>query len=89
MVTQAEVLAHAGLASAAPILAETASQIADPQVRNLGTIGGNVANGDPVNDMPALMQCLGAVYELQGPGGTREVAARDFYESAYVTGPRR
>jgi len=85
MVTQAEVLAHAGLAAAAPIMAETAAQIADPQVRNLGTIGGNVANGDPVNDMPALMQCLDATYELQGPDGAREVAARDFYESAYVT----
>jgi carbon-monoxide dehydrogenase medium subunit len=51
----------------------------------MGTVGGNVANGDPGNDMPGLMQCLGAVYELQGPDGTREVAARDFYESAFFT----
>ncbi len=85
MVTQAEILGHSGLRAAAPILAETAQQIADPQVRNLGTVGGNVANGDPGNDMPALMQCLDATFELQGPGGTREVAARGFYESAYVT----
>ena len=85
MVTQAEVIGHAGLAKAAPILAETALQIADPQVRNVGTIGGNVANGDPGNDLPAVMQCLGATFELRGPQGPREVAARDFYQSAYVT----
>lgn len=85
MVTQAEILAHEGLAKAAPILAEAAAQIADPQVRNRGTIGGNLANGDPGNDMPGLMQCLDARFTLQGPGGKREVAARGFYESAYVT----
>ncbi len=85
MVTQAEILAHEGLAKAAPILAEAAAQIADPQVRNRGTIGGNLANGDPGNDMPGLMQCLDARFTLEGPGGKREVAARGFYESAYVT----
>lgn len=85
MTTQGEMLAHAGLAEAAPILHETARQIADPQVRARGTIGGNVANGDPGNDMPALMMALGAVYELAGPDGRREVAARAFYESAFVT----
>ncbi|MEM7060502.1 MAG: FAD binding domain-containing protein, partial [Pseudomonadota bacterium] len=53
--------------------------------RYVGTVGGNVANGDPGNDMPGLMQCLGASYELVGPDGTRTVAARDFYESAYFT----
>mgnify|MGYP000173708539 CR=1 FL=1 len=85
MVTQAEILADRALAAAVPVLAEAALQIADPQVRNLGTIGGNVANGDPGNDLPALMQCLDATYEIEGPGGPRDVAARDFYDSAYVT----
>jgi carbon-monoxide dehydrogenase medium subunit len=85
MVTQAELIADAGLAEAAPILREAALQIADPQVRAMGTVGGNVANGDPGNDMPGLMQCLDARYTLVGPRGTRQVAARDFYESAYVT----
>ena len=47
-----------------PILRETAEVIADPQVRYVGTIGGNVANGDPGNDMPALMMTLGATYVL-------------------------
>ena len=46
-----------------PILRETALQIADPQVRYMGTVGGNVANGDPGNDMPAVMMCLGATYQ--------------------------
>ena len=85
MVTQAEVIASEVLAEACPILRETASEIADPQIRNLGTIGGNVANGDPGNDMPAVMQALDASYLLQGPDGSREVKARDFYEAAFFT----
>jgi carbon-monoxide dehydrogenase medium subunit len=85
MTTQAELIAHDGLAEAAPILREAALQIADPQVRYMGTVGGNVANGDPGNDMPGLMQCLDASFTLVGPDGTREVAARDFYHSAYAT----
>lgn len=85
MTTQAEVIASELLAQKCPILAETALQIADPQVRNLGTLGGNVANGDPGNDMPAVMQALDASYELAGPNGTRQVAARGFYEGAYFT----
>lgn len=85
MVTQAELIAHEGLAKAAPILREAALQIADPQVRYVGTVGGNVANGDPGNDMPGLMQCLDARFALHGPNGAREVAARDFYHSAYMT----
>lgn len=86
MVTQHDLIDSEELFRAAPILRETALQIADPQVRYMGTIGGNVANGDPGNDMPGLMQCLGATYVLTGPGGTREVAARYFYEAAYMTG---
>lgn len=85
MVTQAELISHDGLSKSAPLLREAALQIADPQVRYMGTVGGNVANGDPGNDMPGLMQCLGANFTLFGPSGSREVAARDFYHSAYVT----
>ncbi|MFT4959845.1 MAG: carbon-monoxide dehydrogenase medium subunit [Paracoccaceae bacterium] len=85
MVSQHELITDAGLAAAIPIIAEASLQIADPQVRYVGTLGGNVANGDPGNDMPGLMQCLGASYELVGPNGTRQVAARDFYEAAYFT----
>jgi carbon-monoxide dehydrogenase medium subunit len=85
MTTQHALIGSALLAEKLPIIRETALLIADPQVRYLGTLGGNVANGDPANDMPALMQCLGAGYRLVGTAGEREVAARDFYQSAYVT----
>src|SRR6201996_5884785 len=85
MTTQHELLASDEIAKSLPILHEAALLIADPQVRYLGTIGGNVANGDPGNDMPALMMTLGASYRLEGPNGTREVAASEFYQGAYFT----
>jgi aerobic carbon-monoxide dehydrogenase medium subunit len=85
MTTQHELLASDDIAKSLPILHEAALLIADPQVRYRGTIGGNVANGDPGNDMPALMLTLGASYRLEGSGGTREVAATDFYQGAYFT----
>ena len=85
MVTQSDLITHDGLARAIPLLREAALQIADPQVRYVGTIGGNVANGDPGNDMPGLMQCLDATFTLTGPEGSRDVAARDFYHGLYST----
>ena len=85
MVTQSDIIGHDALTAAAPILREAALQIADPQVRYMGTVGGNVANGDPANDMPGLMQCLDATLTVVGSEGTREVSARDFYEAAFVT----
>ncbi len=85
MTTQAELLASDLVAGHCPIIQEAAAVIADPQVRYVGTLGGNVANGDPANDMPGLMQCLDAGYLLTGKGGSREVKARDFYEGAFFT----
>ncbi len=85
MVTQSQLIDSSELAQACPILREAALQIADPQIRNVGTVGGNVANGDPGNDMPALMLALEATYTLKGAGGERQVKARDFYEAAYFT----
>jgi len=85
MTTQHELLASKEVADAVPILHEAALLIADPQVRYLGTIGGNVANGDPGNDLPAIMMALSASYTLTGAKGSREVAARDFYQGAYFT----
>ena len=85
MTTQHDLIANDALAAAAPIVREAALQIADPQVRYMGTIGGNVANGDPGNDMPGLMQCLDATFTLVGSDGSRTVQARDFYEAAYMT----
>jgi aerobic carbon-monoxide dehydrogenase medium subunit len=85
MTTQHELLASDDIAKSLPILHETALLIADPQVRYMGTIGGNVANGDPGNDMPALMMTLGASYRLEGPTGARDIAASEFYQGAYFT----
>ncbi len=85
MTTQHEIIGNELLAQHAPILRETAEVIADPQVRYVGTIGGNVANGDPGNDMPALMMTLGATYVLRGASGERRVAAREYYLSPYET----
>lgn len=85
MTTQYEIIHSDVLIANLPILRETSLQIADPQIRYKGTIGGNVANGDPGNDMPALMQCLNAVYEVTGPQIARSVPARDFYNGAYDT----
>jgi aerobic carbon-monoxide dehydrogenase medium subunit len=85
MTTQHELLASDEVAKSVPILHETALLIADPQVRYRGTIGGNVANGDPGNDMPALMMTLGASYRLESKSGARDVAASEFYQGAYFT----
>jgi aerobic carbon-monoxide dehydrogenase medium subunit len=85
MTTQHELIGSDLLAAKVPILRETSLVIADPQVRYVGTLGGNVANGDPGNDMPAVMMCLGATYHITGKGGERRVTARQFYQGAYVT----
>lgn len=85
MTTQHEVIASDLLAGKVPLLRETALLIADPQVRYVGTIGGNCANGDPVNDMPAVMLTLDATFELAGKDGSRSVPARAFYQGIYET----
>ena len=85
MTTQHDLIGSDLLGGKIPILRETSEQIADPQVRYLGTLGGNVANGDPGNDMPAVMMCLGATYHVMGKGGERRIAARSFYQGAYFT----
>ena len=64
MTTQHELVGSELLANKIPILRETSLQIADPQVRYVGTVGGNIANGDPGNDMPAVMMCLNATYPV-------------------------
>ena len=64
----------------APLLAHAASHVGDPQVRHRGTIGGSIAHADPASDLPATTLALGATYVAQGPSGTREIAAADFYQ---------
>jgi carbon-monoxide dehydrogenase medium subunit len=68
-----------------PLLPEAAAMIADPQVRNRGTIGGDIAHGDPGNDHPAIMMALEASFTLVGPNGSRQVAAIDFYLGTFYT----
>ncbi len=69
------------LAEHAPLLAHAASHVGDPQVRHRGTIGGSIAHADPASDLPATTLAMGATYVAQGPNGTREIAAGDFYQS--------
>ena len=85
MTTQHELIGSNLLGAKLPILRETSLLIADPQVRYVGTLGGNVANGDPGNDMPAVMVCLGASYHVAGKAGERRIPAREFYQGAYFT----
>lgn len=68
-----------------PLLADAGQHIADPLVRNMGTVGGNVCHGDPGNDLPACMLASGASYVVRGPGGNRTVPAQGFYQDSFVT----
>jgi carbon-monoxide dehydrogenase medium subunit len=68
-----------------PLLCEAALLIADPQVRNRGTIGGDIAHGDPGNDHPALSIAIEAHFVLEGPNGRRTVPADGFFLGTYMT----
>jgi aerobic carbon-monoxide dehydrogenase medium subunit len=73
------------LAEHVPLLAHAASHVGDPQVRHRGTIGGSIAHSDPASDLPATTLALGATYIAQGPNGTREIAAGDFFQGFLET----
>ena len=73
-----------------PILKDTSEVIADPLVRNMATVGGNIAHGDPANDHPATMVALGAEVVINGPGGIlggreRTIAIDDFFKGPLMT----
>jgi aerobic carbon-monoxide dehydrogenase medium subunit len=85
MTSENELIASALLQKRIPLLPEAAKLIADPQVRNRGTIGGDIAHGDPGNDHPAIMMALDASFVLQGPNGERQVKAVDFFHGTYMT----
>ncbi|HEY5100585.1 MAG TPA: xanthine dehydrogenase family protein subunit M [Gaiellaceae bacterium] len=72
-------------ARARPILGEVCSKIADVQVRNRGTIGGNVCANDPTNHLPPLMAAIGAELTITGANGERTVPASDFFLGVYMT----
>ncbi len=79
MTTENAIIASDLLRDHCPLLPEAARNISDPQVRNRGTIGGDIAHGDPANDHPALMLACDARFVLRGPNGERTVAATDFF----------
>jgi aerobic carbon-monoxide dehydrogenase medium subunit len=84
MVTYSELMSSAE-ARARPILGEVCAQIADVQVRNRGTIGGNVCSNDPTNHLPPLMVSLGATMHITGQNGERSVPAEEFFLGVYMT----
>ena len=85
MTVENDLIASPVLQARVPLLCEAVKLIADPQVRNRGTIGGDIAHGDPANDHPALSLALDATFVLQGPNGKRSVKADDFYLGTYMT----
>jgi carbon-monoxide dehydrogenase medium subunit len=85
MTTESELINSPIVQARLPLLAEAARQIADPQVRNRGTIGGDIAHGDPGNDHPALSIAIEASFVLEGPKGRRTVAADGFFLGTYMT----
>ena len=85
MATYTQVMASSDVDVSRPILAEVAAQIADVQVRNRGTIGGNVCSNDPTNHLPPLLVALGASFEIRGARGERTVSAEEFFLGVYMT----
>ncbi len=85
LTTHAEIAASDVLAARCPALAEAAGHIGDAQVRNRGTIGGNIAHADPGSDLPPVLVLVGASVHLQSPSGTRTVAAGDFFQDLLMT----
>ena len=85
MTTENELIASPIIQAKLPLLSDAAKLIADPQVRNRGTIGGDIAHGDPGNDHPALSLAIDATFVLQGPNGRRNVHASEFYFGTYMT----
>src|SRR5205823_1666612 len=84
MTTYADVIASAEV-RARPILAEVCAQIAEVQVRNRGTVGGNVCSNDPTNHLPPLLVAIGATMTILGASGERTVPAGDFFLGVYMT----
>jgi carbon-monoxide dehydrogenase medium subunit len=85
MTTENELIWSKLLQDKCPLLVEGARLISDPQVRYKGTIGGDIAHGDPGNDHPAMMLALGASFVLRSPAGERVVSADGFFIGAYDT----
>ena len=85
MTTYSAIVASPEVASARPILAEVADTIADVQVRNRGTIGGNVCSNDPTNHFPPLLAAIGAELTIAGSNGERTVTTDGFFQGVFMT----
>jgi aerobic carbon-monoxide dehydrogenase medium subunit len=85
MVTYAQLVASSEVEVARPILAEVAATIGDVQVRNRGTVGGNVCVADPTNHLPPLLAALDASFTIRGESGERTVGADEFFLGVYAT----
>jgi aerobic carbon-monoxide dehydrogenase medium subunit len=85
MVTLSQLIASSEVDVARPVLAEVAATIADVQVRNRGTIGGNVCVSDPTNHFPPLLSVLGANFTIRGEAGERTVGPDEFFQGVYLT----
>jgi aerobic carbon-monoxide dehydrogenase medium subunit len=85
MTTYAELMDSREINSTRPVLGRVAGEIADVQVRNRGTIGGNVCLSDPTNHFPPLMVAMNASMTIVGPGGERSVPAAEFFLGVYMT----
>ncbi|MCZ6804895.1 MAG: xanthine dehydrogenase family protein subunit M [Proteobacteria bacterium] len=85
MTTESELIASDILNEQCPIIPEAAKVIADPQIRNRGTLGGDIAHGDPGNDHPSIMLALDANFVLTGPNGERTVPANGFFIDTFFT----
>jgi carbon-monoxide dehydrogenase medium subunit len=85
LTTHAELAASTALKTGCPMLADAASQIGDAQVRNCGTIGGNVAHADPASDLPTVLMALGARLIVAGPNGERTIGVDDFFQGMMAT----
>ena len=85
MVTNTQVIGSSEVEVARPILAEVAATIADVQIRNRGTIGGNVCVNDPTNHYPPLLTALGASFTIRGASAERTVPADEFFLGVYLT----
>lgn len=85
MTRHAEVASDPVIAARTPLLARAAGEIADPQVRHRGTIGGAVVHADPASDMPATLSALEAEMTVVGPTGERTVPAAEFFVDFFTT----
>ena len=85
LTTHAEIASSALVQSSTPLLAQAAGMIGDPQVRNRGTIGGNVSHADPASDLPTVLTALRATFNVTGPNGDRSIAAADFSQGLLET----